>query len=45
VLTINIRNFLLSWFFHHIRINDMEYKIYLEQKKLIAPNIADEKHR
>jgi methyl-accepting chemotaxis protein/hemerythrin len=33
VLTINIRNFLLSWFFHHIRINDMEYKLFLEQKR------------
>jgi hemerythrin len=34
VLTVHIRNFLLSWFFNHIRINDMGYKHFLEQKKI-----------
>jgi hemerythrin len=37
VLTIHIRNFILGWFFNHIRLNDMEYKRYLEQKQVIAP--------
>jgi hemerythrin-like metal-binding protein len=31
-LTLNTRNFVLSWFFNHIRLNDMEYKAYLDQK-------------
>lgn len=37
-LTINVRNFLLSWFYNHIKLNDMEYKAYLEQKKVLTPS-------
>lgn len=35
VLTVHVRDFLLSWFFNHIRTSDMEYKQYLEQKKVV----------
>jgi hemerythrin len=34
-LTINVRNFILGWLFNHIRMNDMEYKHFLEQKKVL----------
>ena len=43
LLTINIRNFLLSWFFHHIRINDMEYKLFLEQKQVVMLPVKKER--
>ena len=34
-LTINVRNFILGWLFHHIRMSDMEYKHFLEQNELL----------
>jgi len=33
LLTVHIRDFLLTWFFIHIRVHDMEYKQFLEQKR------------
>ncbi len=35
-LTIDIRNYLLSWFFHHIKVCDMEYKAFFQQIQVIA---------
>ena len=33
LLTVHIRDFLLSWFFNHIKNSDMAYKLFLEEKK------------
>ena len=39
MLTVDVRNFLLGWFFHHIRINDMEYKAFLMQIGELKPRV------
>ena len=44
-LTIHLRNYILAWFYHHIKINDMEYRRFLEQKNLLllyAPDKAQQ---
>lgn len=32
-LTVHVRDFLLTWFFHHIRTKDVEYKRFLAAKE------------